>query len=95
MEIKARCIKRVIVFGKEFVPDEIYTFDQESIHTEQSIFGLCKLSFRTEIYKFKTSPDSSCCFFDRRTCEREGWLLSDIMGNLEPMLCFEDYFYVV
>jgi len=95
MTITAKCKKSVNIFGMEFVPEKEYTFDQ-TINYEKDSFGeaFC-LRRRSEVYSIKIPPCFIYSFYDRKTCEDEGWCSIDLMGNIEPMLCFEDYFYVV
>lgn len=100
-QVLAKCIQALTIDNSEFKVGDEYFFNheqyQEIIDTPFGIeflrpkdrysitLRLCLIGGTVPLIQY---------FYDRRTCEENGWIYEDEYGK-EPLLCFDDFFQII
>jgi hypothetical protein len=101
-QVLAKCIQPLMACSSEFKVGSEYIFNhdryQEIIDTP---FGIefqrpkDRYSIAIRLCLIGGTVPFTQYFYDRRTCEENGWLYEDEHGNREPLLCFDDFFQII
>lgn len=101
-QVLAKCIQALTIDDSEFKVGDEYIFN----HEHHLIFSDTPHEFKVKGQKDEYSIAIQLCliggtvsltqhFYDRRTCEENGWIYEDELGNREPLLCFDDFFQII
>ena len=101
-QVLAKCIQALTIDDSEFEVGDEYIFN----HEHHLIFTDTPHEFKVKGQKDEYSIALRLClnggtveliqyFYDRRTCEENGWIYEDELGNRELLLCFDDFFQII
>ena len=101
-QVLAKCIQALTIDNSEFKVGDEYIFN----HEHHLIFADTPHGVMVKGQRDEYSIALRLCliggtvpltqyFYDRRTCEENGWLYEDEHGNREPLLCFDDFFQII
>ena len=103
-QVLAKCIQALTIDNSEFKVGDEYIFnhehhliftDTDTPHEFMAKGQKDEYSITIRLCLIGGTVSLTQYFYDRRTCEENGWIYEDELGNREPLLCFDDFFQII